>query len=361
MSTWGKDVGRMFADTVELRRKRPWAYRVLTPLVLRATSEITPDALQDRVLVDKPYEGPNKPMYSRVERARREYHWGRGYDFEYFVMYSMLLGSLVLSQVVWWRQLSHAGHSPMFAAFAPPLVMLALPLSFAVCGYIYDFPELLSASLCLLLFVKRRWGLYYPLFALAVLNKETAVLWTVWCTALWWQGRSTFLRHVLAHALVGGIPFVAVRLWMAHLPGLGVEIHVLENLAYWTTPSHYFGFVDYYAKALPTPAPGNLVMIPLLGLLTFYAWRHKDRTVKTIFASSLAVFTPLYFIFGFENEVRVFTPCIPAFVVLAADTVRRLFAPELQARAYEAQLAPALGEPASAPLEVAFRTRPSDP
>src|SRR5690606_37558616 len=141
MSTWGKDVGRMFADTVELRRKRPWAYRVLTPLVLRAISAVTSEEIKERVLVDKPYDGPKKPMYSRVERARRAYDWGRGYDFEYFVMYSMLLGSLVLTQVVWWRQLSHAGHSPMLAAFAPPLVMLAVPLTFAVCGYIYDFPE----------------------------------------------------------------------------------------------------------------------------------------------------------------------------------------------------------------------------
>jgi hypothetical protein len=147
---------------------------------------------------------------------------------------------------------------------------------------------------------------------------------------------------------------------MAHLPGLGVEIHVLNNLEYWTTPAHYFRFVDYYAKALPTPAPGNVVISPLLLLLAFYAWRDKDRTVKTIFASTLVAFLPLFIVFGFDNEVRVFTPCIPAFVVLAADTVRRLFAPGLKERTYEAQIVPALAEPSSAPLGIALRTRQSD-
>ncbi len=95
---------------------------------------------------------------------------------------------------------------PLFAA-------AALPGFFRVgAHFLYDFATLLFVTVGLLLMERRRWALFYPVFAVALLNKETLALLSLVFAVRYFRSmpRATWSAHLAAQAAIVAV----VRAWL---------------------------------------------------------------------------------------------------------------------------------------------------
>ncbi len=69
--------------------------------------------------------------------------------------------------------------------------------------YPYDVPSMLFFTVGLILIHERRWRLFYPLFVVATINRETSIFLTA-ATALIWSGREP-VRETAVHVLGQGV------------------------------------------------------------------------------------------------------------------------------------------------------------
>ncbi len=296
---------------------RPYVFRVLTPAVINAIASQVPARVVDAIRrVDEGREDPNMPTRS----AKVRFHWGAESTAAHYVAYGILFASLLATLYVMRRLTRHVpGASGLFVDVAPAVAVIFLPLSFGRGGYIYDFPELLFCSLCLLALLERRWVLHYVVFALACLNKESDVLLGIYFLAIW--ARRLPLRGLLAHLGLHaaiGIPILAwQRIAFAANPGHGAEYHLLDNLRFWFSPLPWGAFWDIYSPLLPAPRPFNVLMLFLMAMLVFYRWREKQPELRHSMLLMLVALVPLLVAFGFHDEVRNLSIAFPVFYLLA--------------------------------------------
>jgi len=291
----------------------PFVYRVLTPWLVNAIAERLPSRAE-----------PGLAATGRQLRAR--YALREGNDAEYAIAYYLIFVALLGTQLAWRANLAAVRiGGPLFRDFAPPLAMTLLPMTFMEGGFIYDAPELLLTALALTFFLRRRWVFFYLTFALAVLNKESNVLLPIWFVAPFIQNRDWrfLLRHGALSAVVGGVPFLAVKHHFANHPVDPFKVLLGSNFGYLSTPSTYFGGFDVYAEAVPAPEGFHLFNLFLLAGVLAIAWRRVElREVWWICVATIASLLPFFLLFGYRDEIRVFGPAFAALVVLAASSVR---------------------------------------
>ena len=78
--------------------------------------------------------------------------------------------------------------------------------------YPYDVPSMLFFTVGLILIDQRRWLLFYPLFVVATINRETSIFLTV-ATALIWFGRQP-VHQTAVHVLGQGVLWLLTKWWL---------------------------------------------------------------------------------------------------------------------------------------------------
>jgi hypothetical protein len=314
-------VGKQTQRMVDHELRRPFAYRLLTTEVVRAIHQSLPEKLHHRLRYGNT-SGEERPL-----KAARRYDW-KGHDQTVFAISYLLVWLLSVAVLLLWAGLlrQHGGFSPAARLLAPPLALMFLPTIFSKAGYIYDIPELFLFSAGLLLVLRQRFMAYYLVFALACLNKETGLLMGAYFAPLL-RARHyrRFATHTLLHVVIGVPLLLAIRALLQHMPGDEVEFHLRTNLAFLLSPEPWFKFDDIYALQLPTPRAYNIInLILVLGPLVLFR-RQLDAQLRTMALAMLTILVPLYLLFGYKDEVRVFVPLLPCVFVLYTRAILQLF------------------------------------
>jgi hypothetical protein len=219
------DARARLASLMDGSAHRPFVHRTLLPSAVKGLTAATPPAAAERLEAFV----RRSPLASRLlanflggGAPALPAAWAVLLVFASLVGYAALLLALARQ---WFPG------SPGLALLAPPLGLAILP-AFAAQGYLYDFPQLFLATLCLLAMGRERWGLYLVAFAIACVNKETTVLLLV-PYAVHFRKRMPRADFVRFGAAQLGI-FAAVKLGLiarfAENPGGEMEIHLHHHL-----------------------------------------------------------------------------------------------------------------------------------
>jgi hypothetical protein len=221
-------------------------------------------------------------------------------------MYVSMVGFLLVLQRLIRRLLiisDAAAHAAVLA------LAVGLPISFAGKLYIYDFTQLLLFTAGLMLMHQRRWWLYYPVFALACLNKETSILLAA-VFAVWQCGRifdRSNLPHLLVQGMVG-LAILAVLGWVFRdNPGSSVEWHLQRNLA---PPVTRLAYV-------------RLAVLAVSVLVAVWSVRRACPFVSRGFLITLLPLLIATLFLGYIDELRDYYEALPFGLVLALITVGR--------------------------------------
>lgn len=264
---------------------RPYVYRVLMPILIRAFS----------ALVHLPAE-----QYAAM--------------FIYLSLIGFVFSIYRLTQYFW--------PSPKIAYTATLLAVPSLIPLVLIDNHIYDLPQLFLFTLSLEFMIKKRWGLFILTYILTCLNKETAIFLTLIFLVCYYSemGRSRLIK--LASLQIG--IYVALRSITLYVfrnnPGAIMEYHLVDQL---------LAFRDYYP---PWGMVGIVFHLILTSLITWLIIRHWS--IKPIFLRRAAltvtpIFLVLYWLFGYPFELRVFLEIFPLLYLLAI--------PPLLASKYQSQ------------------------
>jgi hypothetical protein len=318
---------------------RPYVYRRLAPIAVRVVSaavvRVGPPQLLERMERDSP-----------LLRFRDRWEtWNRRkailFHSAWLVVFASLLGSAFAARLLL-RSAGFPGEGA-FTDYAPAIGLLLLPLSFLKGGYVYDAPELFLLLLATAFLLRSAWFAYYVVFALATLNKESAVflvagLCAVHLGRLPWRRLAT---HVGLHAVIGGAILVAVRYHFRDNPGPGVEYWLPTNIRFWIDPMSYLSFVPVAAPLVRVPRGANVILLFLLGMGVFYRWTARPRWLRRLTLTMAAVNLPLFLLFALKDEFRALGGMFPSLFVTVCDGVARLYGgPAASATLDESRLDP---------------------
>lgn len=190
------------------------------------------------------------------------------------------------------------------------LAVAALPTLFLRMVAVYDFPTVLFFTLGPLMLLKRRWWGYMVVFALACVNKETAVLLAVLFVLYVLRGR--LLERRAGLMLLGGqlaifaAIFAVLSLVFRGNPGTPLEFHLTDNFTF-LRPFPLSWFIAW----------------GVIAALTFHEWRRKPILLRQSLALLIILVATTLF-FGILNELRDYFEVYPAVVLLMGWSVARL-------------------------------------
>jgi hypothetical protein len=231
------------------------------------------------------------------------------------LVYASLLGFLLTMR----RAFMHFYEAPEPTARVASLAtVLMLPAFFGYTNYIYDTTTLFFAALGMLLIGRDQWRAYAAFFALAVFNKETAILLLIPFTVRAWPRMPR--KHFIA--------FVAYQLVM-----FGLSRAVLRHF-FGQNPGEYL---------MPLFLEHNVPLIHPYPLSTFVAWGFVAltlfahwKTKPVLLRRSLWILVPLVgmcALFGYADELRAYYDAYPTMALLAAPTLAQWMGVSLEARA----------------------------
>lgn len=323
LTRWGVKISRDLPAALEQKSERPFAYRVLTPAILSlAVATIPREPVEGWLTKALDESSPRRILDDAVGRYGIDPVLG----LEFLVLEIFLIG-VAVGIAYAMRSLLSDVHLPNWTSSLMPCIMLImLPLHFAGGGYVYDLPEVLLATLATKFFIGRRWCAYYLVLVLAVLNKESAVVLVGFCAAfVARRDMSAAWRHLLAHGLCMGPPFLATRIYAADNPGSHAMYFLQENIAYLLSSAPYLGRDRSISPFVPTPVSLNIVLVAVVAGLLLMGRRGKPVELRAMFFGVMVFVIPLYLVFGWRNEIRVFGMAFPIAGVLAAFALRDLF------------------------------------
>jgi hypothetical protein len=172
---------------------------------------------------------------------------------------------------------------------------------------VYDVATPAFFALSLWALARRRYWLFYLLFPLATLNRETTFLLSAFYVVYFFNGPIS-RRHWFYGCVYQGAVYILIRLVtmaaFTHLPGAPFILswrHVLT----------------VYAANYPLTLAFALCL-GWIGYLTLRGWKQKPLFLRT----ALSIIFPIQFILhifmGWPYEIRVFAESLPLITVLAA-------------------------------------------
>jgi len=232
------------------------------------------------------------------------------YFSEYIIAAVLLLACLVgFAYAIRLLFLRLYSGSALAADLLPVFALLWLPITFreANLAYLYDFPTLLLFTLSLYLISSQNWSIFYLVFALGCLNKETFILITLifaW-HYLGQMRRTKLLGHLATQVAIFAVIQGTLYWSFQHNPGGQLETHLLgHNL--------------YVFRHLPYDIISVLAVFVLLGGL-FYDWQHKPRLLKCGLGV-LVLVLPLVVVFAWIDELRAYYEFFPVIMLLLFHT-----------------------------------------
>jgi len=289
---------------------KPFAYRVLVPLLVRISQYLVPGSLHESIrasLVQQPV----------VQRAFSLLIWDTTLAFEYLLgvgwLYVAVYG-FILSLKYLFDGLFRTPNE-WFSRIVPWVALLGIRYLMRYVSYVYDLPALFLFTLGLALMARKQWRAFLLVFLLASLNKETTILLTLVFVIHQWHVRRLedrqfqflLVAQLSIFALVKGVLFVIFR----ENPGTFVEMHLLDHN------------IDLLRKFLLRPSLAAEFPWMGLALLVFHNWPNKSRFLKDAIWILVPIFAMMPFL-GMLDELRVYYEVVPIVVLLATQSVAEI-------------------------------------
>jgi hypothetical protein len=315
-----------FVGLIEGTGYRPFVHRLLVPAVVRGARALIGEGTRER-LIDA------HPVFLELG-ARYEFE-DPSYGFElvlcfavwYLAMAGFLFGMRAVAGALYERPGRTADLVPLVAAFF-------LPMFFAEgAHYLYDPTDLALSTWCIYAIASGRLRLFYVVFAVALLNKETAAVFVA-LFAMARFGRDTPGRlgaHLVAQLAMVGALLVLTHVLFGENPGGPVERRLAANLREITAA----GFLL---------SPERVAALTLFACLLSSRFESRPAFLRAGLVVP-AILAPLYVAGGVWGEIRVFLPAYPILAMLAAETLAGIAGRPLVAldTARRALLVPDLG------------------
>jgi len=292
-----------FHTMVAGQAPRPFVRRQLLPLTIRGINSALPSPWRQSLTR---MTQQNQRIAGVFARNPIEPEYFSEYIIAAVLLLACLVGFAYAIKLLFLRLYSG---SALAADLLPVFALLWLPITFreANLAYLYDFPALLLFTLSLYLISSQNWSIFYLVFALGCLNKETFILVTP--LFAWYylrrMPRTRLLQHLAAQVAI----FTAIQgtlYWsFQHNPGGQLEVHLL-------------GYNLYVFRHLPYDIISVLVLFVLLGGL-FYDWQHKPRLLKCGLGV-LVLVLPLVVVFAWIDELRAYYEFFPVITLLLFHT-----------------------------------------
>jgi hypothetical protein len=238
-----------------------------------------------------------------------------------FVFPSVLLGTLA-TRFSLQRLTGHALFA-MVAAFLFPLMAyfnFILPIGE---NYLlpYDIPSLAFFGMCLsAIILDKRW-LYYPLFALACCNRETACFLTLFFLIAYWhrgERRALLAGEIFVQFAVWTAIYVGLRYHFRNTPmGDSLSPHIVQNVRFLLHPQQW---------------PALAANFAFLWIVWLAGWRR----IEPAWFRRAGILLPLWFavmmLVGVIVEIRVFGEMIAYMSIAVALILWTYVAPQGEAR-----------------------------
>lgn len=194
------------------------------------------------------------------------------------------------------------------AALLVPVTLLPLTLGF---HHVYDMPTLCLFTWGLAALAHRRWRILLLIYALGSLSKETMLFLSIVYAV--WYARVLDLRSFWKLLLMQGGIYLMIRvmlLWHFRAnPGEVVQYNLINHLVIYTQ--------------LPGFTTGYGIVLALIAMACAWGWHSKPQALRHAALALVATITPLYLLFGFPFELRVFYEAFAPVYLLALPLARR--------------------------------------
>lgn len=293
-------------DRVSLTRyldgtaSRPFAYRALTPILIRFTqntlnipglAHFLPDIAQQKIayICSKATADPAPSCDSVVSY----FVVSAGYFFVF------LLSIFFITQRLFGRSLAISAGAILLAFWITNAIIL-LRLS-----HIYDFGVLMFGTLLLICLEYRTNVLFCMVLALACLNKESSIIYSLAFVFVNMNRMSLpklatyFAGQLLAFAVIYG----CLNIYFGHNEGAGLEFWLWSQISLLT-------------EKLSLP---DVLLLVTAAIVVFYRFPEKNQTLRM----SSIVIIPWFLLFmvgGVPRELRVMFEILPLLLLMATDS-----------------------------------------
>jgi hypothetical protein len=304
------DTGVAFVRMVDGTAQRPFVLRAFPSFVVRTMTALTPQPVREKI--EHVWDGKfSLKLFGYTGSHATEYTWA------VLMLFVALIGfGLTMREII--REFFDLSELSVFLASVLSIAIIPLGRSY----FIYDYPNLLIFSLCILFIARQNWRAFYPMFVIACLTKETAILLPL--VVLLNIGRFGDRRRIIVHLAAQIIIWAAVTAGLGMIfadnPGTTLEFHLFDyNLLVLTQPSQFLQFSHFLL-----PRALNVMLVSLIAILVFTYWRLKPKFLKR----SLLIVVPLVslsILFGWIDETRGYFEVLPILYCLGLHSVMRLF------------------------------------
>jgi len=311
----------LLSDAVYYRAERPFVQRTLLPTTVNLLSRLVPETVKRRA-VRFVHETPAMQHIFTVDRdpsvASGSLKLEKNFPVETVIALILIFGCLLgfVRVILLLYDECYTG-SFAFRTAVPSIAAAGVVPWLSYTSHFYDFVSLLLFATSLLLLKQERWRTYLVVFALACVNKETAILNTlVFVVYLAAQERLNTRFGRMYVALQIGI-YVIVQSAIVHAfgrnRGTPTEFHLFDInaglLREWIR--HHYSLEQ-------------LVTAIILLIAIFYRWETKPLLLRCALVIAVPLFC-LGIFFGVLDEWRAFTDLYSPMLMLILGSIGALF------------------------------------
>lgn len=310
-----------FQQMVDGTAYRPYIYRQLLPDLANGINAITPQTAKDWGSTPRArrYTASVPPANDIFESpvARNQIYFVR-----YLVMYVATFLFALLAVYALHLVCRALEMSPVVALFAPIILILLVPYVQSRGGTCYDFPELAFFALAVWIALKFDWWWIIPVAALGTWNKESFLFFIPTLYPIFRQRTSRLgaMLGVSILCLICLAVYFPIHLHFAHNTGGTAEIHLREHLEYFLHPNHllYGTWPLEETYGIMLPLTFTVVPMALLVWTVWRGWAHLPQVMQRHGKIAAAINLPLYLVFGYPGEIRVFSFLYVTFLLIVA-------------------------------------------
>ncbi len=311
----------MLSDVVYYRADRPFVQRTLLPTAVNLLTRLVPGSAKERAVR---FVHENRAMQQIFTVDHNPYAaYGsmkleRNYPVETAIALLLIFGCLLgfLRVILLLYDECYIG-PPAFRAYVPSIAAAGIVPWISYTSHPYDFVSLLLFAASLLLLQQAKWRAYLIVFALACVNKETAVLNTL-----------VFVTYFVAQQR-WRTRFFAV--WTASQVAIYVVAQSLIVYAFRRnkgTPTE-FHFFDLNLPILRDwirhhYSLEQLVVALIILIALFAGWSSKPLVLRCGMVIAVPLFC-LGIFYGVLNEWRAFTDLYTPMLMLILGSIGWLF------------------------------------
>ena len=270
---WQNPLFRL-ADMIEGTAYRPYVYRALIPFLVR--------------------------VFERIYPFRAEL-------YTFALMFLALVG-FVLSV----RSFAISLWQSVGKADLVSLLSIAGLIPFiARDGKIYDFPDLFLFTLGLLFLAQQKWKIFFIVYLLGCINKETMVFLSLVFAIYFFRRMSA--REFWALLMGQVIVFCVIKLWITwtfrNNPGGVVEVHLVEQVKSLLYLPDFLLFYGLFALCV--------------AIFVLVDWHKKPEFLRFSVVALLPALLVANLFFGVPYEIRTYLDVFPVLFLLSIPTVQR--------------------------------------